>query len=76
MSGFQVGTTYKFSKAITLFMKAVMQTKYKGEEGVFTVHEVTPDGSVFTDDITSPVTEDRCKIPADIVEQCEVVTCK
>jgi hypothetical protein len=71
---FQVGKQYKFNKTIQLFMKAAMQIQYVGEEGVFTVHQVDPDGSVWTDDCTSPITTDRCKIPADIIEQCEEVS--
>ena len=72
----QVGTTYRFNAFMQLGMKGLMHIQYKGEEGVFTVHEVTDDGFVFTDDITSPMTADRCKIPAHLVLDCEVVPCK
>ena len=73
---FQVGSTYKFDPTIQAFMSAVMGIEYKGEKGVFTVHAVDPDGSAYTDDCTSPITTDRCHIPADIVARCEVLPCK
>jgi len=71
MSNFKLGTTYKFNQSIQQFMAAVMQIEYAGEKGTFTVHQVDADGSVWTDDLTSPITADRCKIPAEICDQCE-----
>ena len=73
MSTFQQGATYKFSGMFLALMKAVMGVEFKGEEGVFTVAEVNEDGTVFTDDITSPITQERCKIPAHIVDDVELV---
>lgn len=71
---FQVGTTYKFDSTVQAFMSAIMAIEYKGEVGTFTVHQVDADGSCWTDDLTSPITTDRCHIPADIVERCEEVS--
>jgi hypothetical protein len=73
MSKFELNKTYKFNATIQAFMAAVMQIQYAGEQGIFTVHQVDADGSVWTDDLTSPITTDRCKIPAGIVHECEVV---
>jgi len=70
---FELGKTYKFDALIQAFMGAVMQIQYAGEEGVFTVHQLDADGTAWTDDLTSPITTDRCHIPADIAAKCEVV---
>ncbi len=74
MSAFQVGHTYKFNGALIQGMNTLMKTVYSGEEGVFTVAEIEEStGAVFTDDITSPTTKQRCKIPAHIIHDCEEV---
>ena len=70
---FEAGKTYKFNTLVQVFMEKMMGIQYAGEQGVFTVHQIDADGSVWTDDLTSPVTTDRCHIPAHIATECEEV---
>jgi len=70
---FEAGKTYKLNPIMIFGLDVLMQTQYSGEEGVFTVAEITEEGHAYTDDITSPNTTDRCLIPADTIVNCEVV---
>ena len=80
MNAFRVGVTYKLESYLIKGLKLVLKAEFKGEEGVFTVTEIAdgsdssvPKGAARTDDITSPLSTDRCAIPAHIVNECTVV---
>jgi len=74
MSKFELGKTYKLENIIAQGMQAVVQAKFKGEVGVFTVHELKSDGGIYTDDITSPILTTRCTFPAEAIDMVEEVT--
>ena len=69
---FQLGHTYKMSEFVALGLKLVVQAVFNGDDGVFTVHELTDD-AIFTDDITSPILTSRCRIPNNIFKDCEEI---
>ena len=79
MSIFIKGATYRMNPVLVGFMQAALKIEFSGEEGLFTVHDVsdgtdgTTEGSIYTDDITSPVNHSRCCIPAEIVNECELI---
>lgn len=62
---FVVGAKYKFSALCLAEISGAMGLHFKGERGDFIVHEVTADGSAFTDDVTADITKDRCMIPVE-----------
>lgn len=71
---FIVGNTYKLSEITQLTLAITMQVEYSGDAGVFKVDAIRDDGAiVYTDDITSPHTPDRCEVPADIVSDCILI---
>lgn len=79
MSKFIQGATYRMNAQLVELMQAALKIEFIGEVGLFTVHEVSDGtdgataGSVFTDDITSPINLNRCCIPAEIVGNCELI---
>lgn len=79
MSIFIKGATYRMNAQLVRFMQAALEIEFIGEEGLFTVHDVSDgtdgkeEGTAFTDDITSPIEASRCCIPANIVEDCELI---
>lgn len=73
------GATYQMKTGLLAFMKIALQIQFSGDEGVFTVHDISDGtdgatkGSIYTDDITSPINKTRCCVPANIVHDCELI---
>ena len=70
---FKAGVTYKLDDDNLNFLKIVLKAEFSGEEGVFTVAALTENGAAFTDDITSPLIQARCEVPAFVAESCTIV---
>jgi hypothetical protein len=73
MTQFTTGKTYKLDDIYTLFLKGGMQAEFNGDDGVFKVELIDEQGA-YSDDVTSPLTTDRFKIPHFMVEHCTEVT--
>lgn len=79
MSIFIKGATYKLDLGLIAFMKMALEIEFVGEFGLFTVHDISDGtdgatkGSIYTDDITSPINHSRCCIPANIVNDCQLI---
>lgn len=73
MSNFIAGKTYKLDQDNLDFLQQVLDAKFSGEEGVFTVASLDRTGNAWTDDITSPQTTDRCLVPQFVALSCTEV---